>query len=216
MREANRRKNKFKYPGEIIKIETVETSQGNVKFPVSVKKLQSSVRAAKKITKKYDKLRWEKVKKLAQIKGIEVVKEEESSKKYTKSAGLAGKKISDRYKKLRRKRNIDIVQEIKDVASEKSAQIAAKKVSDKYKKMRMKKPLPTFLVSEADLETIQYNDEPNENIFANESILAAASKVFDFDRYKKEQASKSWKWPRASRDNKLCWQRKSWWHQGEQ
>ena len=57
MREANRRKNKFKFPGEIIKIETVETSQGNVKFPVSVKKLQSSVRAAKKITKKYDKLR---------------------------------------------------------------------------------------------------------------------------------------------------------------
>ena len=57
MREANRRKNKFKFPGEIIKIETVETSQGNVKFPVSVKKLQSSVRAAKNITKKYDKLR---------------------------------------------------------------------------------------------------------------------------------------------------------------
>ena len=55
----------------------------------------------------------------------------------------------------------------------------------------MKKPLPTFLVSEADLETIQYNDEPNEDIFANESILAAANKVFDFDRYKKEQASKS-------------------------
>ena len=60
--------------------------------------------------------------------------------KYTKSAGIAAKKISDRYKKLRGKRNINIVEEIKDVASKKSAQIAAKKVSDKYKKMRLKKP----------------------------------------------------------------------------
>ena len=51
--------------------------------------------------------------------------------------------------------------------------------------MRFKKP--TLLVDEADLETIDYNDEPNEDIFANESILAAANKVFDFDKYKKEQ-----------------------------
>ena len=108
--------------------------------------------------------------------------------KYTKSAGIAAKKISDRYKKLRGKRNINIVEEIIDVASKKSAQIAAKKVSDKYKKMRLKKP-PTFLVNEADLETIQYNNEPNEYIFANESILAAANKVLDFNKCKKEQAA---------------------------
>ena len=68
MREANRRKDNFKLPGEIVKIETVEISQGDVKVPVSVAKPQSSVRAAKKITKKYDKLRREKAKKLAQIK----------------------------------------------------------------------------------------------------------------------------------------------------
>ena len=115
--------------------------------------------------------------------------------KYTKSAGIAAKKISDRYKKLRGKRNINIVEEIKDVASKKNAQIAAKKVSDKYKKMRLKKPptpsplSPTFLVNEADLETIQYNNEPNEYIFANESILAAANKVLDFNKCKKEQAA---------------------------
>ena len=89
-------------PGEIVKIETVETSQGHVKVPVSVEKPQSSVRAAKKIIKKYDKLRREKAKKLARIKGIEVVKEE-LLKKYTKSAGIAAKKISDNYKKLRKK-----------------------------------------------------------------------------------------------------------------
>ena len=57
-----------------------------------------------------------------------------------------------------------------------------KNVSDKYKKMT------NFLVNETDLETIQYNNEPNEYIFANESILAAANKVFDFNQCKKEQA----------------------------
>ena len=120
IRKANKRKNKFELPGEIVRIETVETSQGDVKVPVFVEKPQSSVRAAKKITKKYDKLRSEKSKKLAQIKGIEIV-EEEPPKKYTKSVGIAAKKISDRYKKLRRKKNIDIVEEIKDAASKKNA-----------------------------------------------------------------------------------------------
>ena len=84
---------------------------------------------------------------------------------------------------------MDIVEDIKDTTSKKSAQIAAKNFLDKYKQMRLKKPPSSFLVNEADLETIQYNDEPNEDIFANESILAAANKVFDFDKYKKEQAA---------------------------
>ena len=44
MREANKRKNKFKLPGEIVKIETVGTSQGDVKIPVSIQKPKSSVR----------------------------------------------------------------------------------------------------------------------------------------------------------------------------
>ena len=57
-------------------------------FPVSVEKPQSSVGAAKIITKIYDKLRREKAKKLARIKGIEVV-EEEPLKKYTKLAVIA-------------------------------------------------------------------------------------------------------------------------------
>ena len=133
-------------------------------------------------------MRREKAKKLPWIKGIEAIKEEEEPlKKYTKSAGIAAKKNNWQIQKLRRKRNIDIVEEIKDVASKKSARIAAKKVSDKYKKMRLKKSPPTFLVDEAELETIQYNDESNEDTFANESILAAENKVFDFNKYKKEQ-----------------------------
>ena len=83
----------------------------------------------------------------------------------------------------------------------KSACIAAKKLSDKYKKMRFKKP--TLLVDRADLETIDYNDEPNEDIFANESVLAAANKVFAFEKYQKEQASKIDEFKQQQIDDKL-------------
>ena len=47
------KKRKYKIPGEIVKIEEVETPQGKVKVPVSVEK------TAKTIIKKYDKIRLE-------------------------------------------------------------------------------------------------------------------------------------------------------------
>ena len=52
--------------------------------------------------------------------------------------------------------------------------------------MRYKKPPPTFLVDEADIEAIDYNDGSDEDMFSKESIVIAANKTFD--RYKKEQA----------------------------
>ena len=58
IREATARKNRYKLPGEIVRIEKVETNQGEVKFPVSIEKpKRSSKEAAKKIIKKYDKIR---------------------------------------------------------------------------------------------------------------------------------------------------------------
>ena len=48
---------KYKIPGEIVKIEEVETPEGKIKVPVSIEK---SKKAAKKIIKKYDKIRGEK------------------------------------------------------------------------------------------------------------------------------------------------------------
>ena len=54
------------------------------------------------MTKKYDEIR-EKAKKLALIKGKEII-EEDPPKKYTKSAGIAAKKISDKYKKIQKKK----------------------------------------------------------------------------------------------------------------
>ena len=42
------------------------------------------------------------------------------------------------------------------------------------------------MVNEEDLETIDHN-EPQEDLFKRESILAAANKVFDFNKFKKQQ-----------------------------
>ena len=42
LREANARKRKYKLPGEIVTIETVETPQGEVKVPVSIEKPKTS------------------------------------------------------------------------------------------------------------------------------------------------------------------------------
>ena len=41
-------------------------------------------------------------------------------------------------------------------------------------------------MNEEDLETISYH-EPQEDLFAGESIIAAANKVIDFDEFKQEQ-----------------------------
>ena len=50
----------------------------------------------------------------------------------------------------------------------------------------MKKPKTTFLVNEEDLATIDYI-EPQEDLFAGESIINAANKVIDFEQFKKKQ-----------------------------
>ena len=60
-----------------------------------------------------------------------------------------------------------------------------------------------MLVDRADLETIDYNGAPNEDIFANESVLAASNKVFAFEKYKKEQASKIDEFKQQQIDDKL-------------
>ena len=58
LREANARKQKYKIPGEIVRIETFETPQGEIKVPLSIgKPKRSGKEAVKKIIKKYDKIR---------------------------------------------------------------------------------------------------------------------------------------------------------------
>ena len=61
----------------------------------------------------------------------------------------------------------------------------------------------TFHVAEAELKTIQYSDPPQEVIFARESILKAANEVFDFDKFKKEQAESLDKMKKQQVDDEL-------------
>ena len=74
--------------------------------------------------------------------------------------------------------------EKKNSASKTSTKIAAKKISQKYR--NLKKPKKTFLVNEEDLKTIVY-DEPEDDLFSEESILEAANKVLDLEEFKKQQ-----------------------------
>ena len=73
----------------------------------------------------------------------------------------------------------------KNSKSKKSAAITAKKISQKYKNLQ--KPKETFLVNEEDLQTIAYDDEPEEDLFRGEGILEAANRVLDFKAFKKQQ-----------------------------
>ena len=66
--------------------------------------------------------------------------------------------------------------------------MTAKKIFQKYKNSKKPKK-KTYLVNEEDLEKIQYDDEPQENLFKGESIIEAANKVLDFDEFTKQHES---------------------------
>ena len=93
-------KKKYKIPGEIVKIETVETLQGGIKNPVSIEKTkESGEKVAKKIIKKNDGIRQEK----------------------------AFRKIAEANEKKKKLKNINTIQEIKDVTAKKVQKSQLKK-----------------------------------------------------------------------------------------
>ena len=191
IREAKKRR-KYKLLGEIVQIQVEETPQGKGRIPVSVPPPGSNVsepKTAKKISEKYEDIRRRKAEKLAKIKGKEAVPIVNKPKPSSKSPKISAKKISDKYRKIRSKRNIDVIEEIRDVTSRNRAQIAAKNISNKYKKSRYKKPPPTFLVDEVDTETIGYNDNTSlDDVVSNKSATTAANKIKN--KYKKSESKK--------------------------
>ena len=88
--------------------------------------------------------------------------------------------------KKKKTENINIIEDIKNSATKKSARITAKKILQKYKSMKI--PKKTYLANEEDLDSIEYN-EPQEDLFRGESIVEAANKVLDFEKFKKDQAN---------------------------
>ena len=117
IRETTRKKDICFLLGEIVKAETVETPQRNVKVRAPMPKPSKN---STKNMKKYGKIRQEKAKKLSRIKGKEIVEEmvkkPESS---SKSARIAARKISDKYREIKNKEDIDLVEEIREVVSKK-------------------------------------------------------------------------------------------------
>ena len=118
----NTRKRKYKIPGEIVTIETVEISQAEVKVPVSIEKPKGSGKeAAKKIIKKYDKIRREKT----------------------------FRKIVNVNEKKKKSKNIEIIEDVKNSTAKKSTKVTTKKILNKYKAMKRAKK--TYLVNEEDI-----------------------------------------------------------------
>ena len=68
--------------------------------------------------------------------------------------------------------------------TKKNAKITAQKILKKYKRMKILKK--TYLIGQKDVETIDYN-EPQEDLFESESIVKAANKVLDYERFKRDQ-----------------------------
>ena len=144
IRETKKRKT-FKLPGEIAQIQVEEIPQVRVEIPASIPQPISNIsklKTAKKVSKNYEEIKRQKSQKLAKIKVKEVIEERKPS---SKSARIAAKKISDKYKKIRNKRNIDVAEEIRDVASKKSTQPAAKKYQRNIKKRDIKNCLQVLL-----------------------------------------------------------------------
>ena len=81
-------------------------------------------------------------------------------------------------------KTISTIENVKDTSDKKRKNLAAQKIIKKYK--NLKKPKRTYLVSEKDIETIDYNSTDEEDIYAGESIVNAANKVFDYNKFKEE------------------------------
>ena len=78
--------------------------------------------------------------------------------------------------------------EIKPASDKKRTRITTQKILKKYK--NMKRPKRTYLVNEVneeDIDTIDYNEPLQDDVFAGESIVNAANKVIDFEQLKKDQ-----------------------------
>ena len=133
--------------------------------------------AAKKISEKYGLIRQANAKKKFKLPGeivtIETIKTPQGDVKVPvsvpkKSSQKAAKRIKDKYARIRQNK------------------AKSKKIVESNKRYKMKRPKKTYLVNEEDIETIDYI-EPQEDLFAGESIVNAANKVLNFKQFKKEQ-----------------------------
>ena len=167
--ESNKRNKILK---EIDTIEEIKTASDKKRTKI----------AADKILKKYKNMKRPKRTYLVNEEHIDTIDYNERQEDFFKD-----KSIVEAANKVLNFKQFQKEQEKALKKGKKGKQIATKNILKKYK--NLKKPKKTYLVNEKDLETINYN-EPQEDLFASESILNAANKVLDFDEFKWEQERK--------------------------
>ena len=123
------------------------------------------------------------VTKPSNISGLRASKKIKEKYKSLWKNKILSKKIAESNKKNKIFKEIETVEKVKSASEKKRDQILAKKILKKYR--NLEKPKKTYLVEEKDIETIDYI-EPQEDIFAGESILNAANKVLNLKQFKKE------------------------------
>ena len=136
----------------------VVDNESDIDFNVTDSRIvtnQHAKAAAKRIKKKYKDMRERKAWKLLKIVALKEKNNIETKDPPSKkSAVLAAKKISDKYRKIRKHKNVDLVAEVQQTLTNKNVRIAAKKISKKYKKMRNKRaPIPFHLNTLATMTT---------------------------------------------------------------
>ena len=100
---------------------------------------------------------------------------------------MAAKRISEKYRRLRKHENVDLVADVQEILTNKNALIAAKKISQKYKKMRNKRaPIPFNLDRLTDTDSVVYaNDTDLMDVLSSKGASIAARKISQ--KYKKDE-----------------------------
>ena len=68
---------------------------------------------------------------------------------------MVAKRVSEKYRRLRKHKNVDLLSDVQEKLTNKNSHIAAKKIRQKYKKMRNKRaPIPFNLARLADADSV--------------------------------------------------------------
>ena len=91
---------------------------------------------------------------------------------------MAAKKISEKYKRLRKQKHINLVAYVQETLTNKNARITPKKISQKSKKLRNERaPIPFNLARLADAGSVFYTKDTDlRDVFSCRSANIAAKK----------------------------------------
>ena len=105
--------------------------------------IQNAKAAAKKISQKYRNIRWKKALKLLKLAALKDKNKDPAS---IKSAIMAVTRINEKYKRLRKHKNVDLAADVQETLTNKNARIGAKKDQPKVQKKSEIRELQFLLI----------------------------------------------------------------------